>query len=118
MDTEINTNTQIDITAGMTADEIKKLEARKTLQERIVHVLTVYPCISPTMLQAGIGPSVKPEMWRPILEDLIAAGIIIREIDARTTPAGRSNVYTKLSLVDIMEHLQKAATTTTATATS
>jgi len=70
----------------------------KVLRSRILHLLTIYPVISPTMLQCGLGPSVKPQLWRPILQRLIDTGEVIQENQDATTVIGRYNSYTKLSL--------------------
>lgn len=79
-------------------------------REMIVHMLSIYPVLSPTMLQAGIGPYQKPAHWRPILEELIQNGVVVREQEERKTPKDRHNTYTKLRLADevyeeIMEQL-------------
>ena len=66
------------------------------IEDKILHILTIYPVISPTMLQGGIGPYLKPVVWRPILERLKAAGKVIEESESLETPGGRYNTYTKL----------------------
>lgn len=63
-------------------------------------MLSIYPVLSPTMLQAGIGPYQKPAHWRPILEELIHEGVVVREQEERKTPKERFNTYTKLRLND------------------
>lgn len=68
------------------------------IEAKIVHLLGIYPIISPTMLQGGLGPAVKPSLWRPILEDLIERGIVVKTTEAKVTPAERYNTYTKLML--------------------
>jgi hypothetical protein len=78
-----------DITAEQASDNIK---------EKIRHVLTIYPLISHTMLQAGIGPQIQPKFWRPILDELISRGEIKQEDYATQSPAGRYITYTRLSL--------------------
>lgn len=66
--------------------------------ERIVHVLRIYPRISPTMLQMGLGPHTKPELWRPTLNDLVEKGIVVQGTDSRMSPAGRYHQYQYLEL--------------------
>ncbi len=65
---------------------------------KILHLLKIYPIISPTMLQSGLGPQLKPAQWRPVLTKLIAAGDVIDEKESMQTPAERYNTYSKLSL--------------------
>lgn len=68
------------------------------IETRILHLLKIYPIISPTMLQSGLGPSTKPAQWRPVLVDLLARGKVIEESQSMQTPSERYNTYTKLSL--------------------
>ena len=82
-----------------TLDEATELAADE-IRTKILHLLSIYPVISPTMLQGGLGPSVRPVHWRPVLEQLEDEGIVIKEQDSMQTPTGRYNTYTKLSLAD------------------
>ena len=85
----------------MTIDEGSqnvKGQTPEQLEAKILHILGIYPMISPTMLQSGLGPYTKPELWRPVLMDLIAAGKVVETQESLQTPAGRYNAYTKLSL--------------------
>ena len=73
---------------------------------RIKYVLGIYPGISISMLQVGIGTSTQPALWKPILEQLISSGDIVRDVVFGTIPTtGRSYSYTKLSLVQVREGL-------------
>ncbi len=68
------------------------------IETKIVHLLGIYPIISPTMLQSGLGPSTKPAQWRPVLQKLITEGKVIEEQKSMQTPSDRYNTYSKLSL--------------------
>ena len=68
------------------------------LRVKILHLLTIYPIISPTMLQGGLGPAKKPALWRPVLEQLKAEGLVVETQESMLTPTDRYNTYTKLSL--------------------
>lgn len=68
------------------------------IEIKILHLLGIYPIISPTMLQSGLGPSTKPAQWRPVLSKLIQAGKVIEEQQSMQTPSERYNTYSKLSL--------------------
>lgn len=72
--------------------------AAEEIEAKILHILAIYPVISPTMLQGGIGPYLKPATWRPVLKQLIEDGKVIESQESVTTPAGRYNNYAKLSL--------------------
>ncbi len=65
---------------------------------KILHILSIYPIISPTMLQGGLGPYMKPAQWRPVLADLITKGKVVETQESMMTPNERYNTYNKLSL--------------------
>ncbi len=67
---------------------------------KILHILSIYPVISPTMLQGGLGPYMKPAQWRPVLASLIEDDKVIESSESMMTPNDRYNTYTKLSLPD------------------
>lgn len=73
-------------------------EEQDLIRRRIINVLCIYPRISPSMLQAGIGPSTKAGKWRPILEQMIKEGIVIRDQKMAKAPGGVHRVATILSL--------------------
>lgn len=79
-------------------EEYMEREMKVEIEMKILHILRIYPLISPTMLQAGLGPSCKPAIWRPVLLALIEEGKVIEEHESLLTPTDRSNTYTKLSL--------------------
>ncbi len=70
----------------------------KVIETKILHLLRIYPIISPTMLQGGLGPQTRPAQWRPVLAKLIAQGKVIEEQKSMQTPSERYNTYSKLSL--------------------
>ena len=77
------------------------LKEEVTIREKIIHLLKVYPIISPTMLQAALGAYVKPIKWRPVLVELIADGTVVEENESIMTPFKRYNSYTKLRLANV-----------------
>ena len=85
----------------MTIDEGSQNKVPQTAEEieaRILHLLNIYPVISPTMLQGGLGPYTKPALWRPVLVHLIDKGQVVESQESLQTPSDRYNTYTKLSL--------------------
>ena len=68
------------------------------IMQKIVHVLTIYPRLSPSMLQIGVGTGLKPSIWKPILERLITNGVVIRTFIQAETPSDRVQSYAILSL--------------------
>ena len=79
-------------------DEEQLIMESDDIRDKILHILSIYPVISPTMLQGGLGPSLKPAVWRPILSELIDSGKVEETQDSMRTPTQRYNTYTKLSL--------------------
>lgn len=73
-------------------------KTQEIVKEKILHILKVYPGISETMLQMGIGPAVKPDVWRPLLEVMIHDGEVQRRTLHLKAPSNRHNRYTKLEL--------------------
>ena len=68
------------------------------VKARIVHVLRIYPRISPSMMQTGIGPNTPPNIWRPILEEMINEGIVSRTQETNQSETGRWKTSVILSL--------------------
>lgn len=78
--------------------EVSYVGADKLIHDKILHTLSIYPILSATMLQVGIGTSISPTMWRPILEQLVRDGKITRTVYQDETPGGRSQTYTRFQL--------------------
>jgi hypothetical protein len=68
------------------------------VRKRIEFVLSMYPRLSYTMLQVGLGTGYKPFYWRPVLQEMIADGTVRQWEEMRNGPTGRYNVYTFLAL--------------------
>lgn len=102
------TKTKTTSRSQIAEDKIPKDVEDEKMRTVILHILTIYPIISPTMLQMGIGNSISPAKWRPSLEALIRAGDVKRWSDTELAPSGRHNNYTKLSLTEeFLQRLQK-----------
>ncbi len=67
------------------------------IREKITHILTIYPVLSPSMLQTGLG-NLKPRDWRPILEQMIEEAVVGRAHDVILTPNGADRSYTTIYL--------------------
>lgn len=78
--------------------EVSYVGADKLIHDKILHILTIYPILSATMLQVGIGTSISPTMWRPILEQLIRDGKVLRTVHQDETPGGRNQTYSRIQL--------------------
>lgn len=71
---------------------------RDVIEAKILHVLTIWPKLSPSMLQVGIGTAVTPKLWHPILASLIAEGRVTRREVQAKAPSGRDQTYVVISL--------------------
>lgn len=80
-----------------------EVDKTEEIKEKIVHLLKIYPVISPTMLQGGLGPYVKPKDWRPILEELVNQGVVVMYQETHLSPGGRYNVHNLISLSNSKE---------------
>ncbi len=85
----------------MVIDEKQKEQTPEEIAAKILHLLGIYPIISPTMLQGGLGPYTKPALWRPVLVQLIAEGKVIETQESLQTPSDRYNTYLKLHLPNV-----------------
>lgn len=82
-------------------DEDDFLEATTdVVKQKILHVLKIYPKISPSMLQVGIGTALPPKIWRPVYEDMLKEGTIKLETVGSSSPSGRDQTYHIISLTD------------------
>lgn len=80
-------------------DTLETYEAfRNGLRDKIVHTLTIWPYLSPSMLQVAIGTSVSSGLWHPILQKLIDDERVVRETFSAKSPAGRDQTYTVIRL--------------------
>ncbi len=75
--------------------------SEEDVRQKILHILTIYPVLSPTMLQGGLGVYMKPAVWRPVLQRMIEEELVIETKESKLTPSGRYNSYTKLHLPNI-----------------
>lgn len=70
----------------------------KHIEDKILRLLAVFPKLSPSMIQIGIGSSMPATMWRPVLEDLVSRGQISRDTIIAPSGSGRTQNYTVISL--------------------
>ncbi len=68
-----------------------------TIEDKILKLLAVYPKISPSMMQIGLG-NLPAKDWRPVFNDLLARGVIEQNHLVATTTSGRSQIYTIVSV--------------------
>lgn len=81
--------------------------AEEMIRKRIMHTLWIYPKLSHSMLQIGIGTGFPPALWHPVLERLVQEGQVRRHQVRATNPVSkRDQVYT------ILEHSHKGPRST------
>lgn len=69
-----------------------------SIRDRIIHLLGMYPILSPSMLQVGLGPNLPPKEWRPVLAEMLEDKTVTRLEIVAPTPFGQHRTYTQLSL--------------------
>jgi len=107
LDTDVNPSPIPDTNPGSSDLELGSM-AEEMIRLRILHTFTIYPKLSPSMLQIGIGTGYPPALWHPVLESLIAAGIVSRtQVQATNPVSKRDQTYT------ILEAIAQPVTTTT-----
>ena len=80
--------------------EAKTDEGTDGIRENILHILSIFPTISPSMLHITLGGSLPTKVWKPILEALIQSKLVERNEHVAPAPNGRTRCYTLLSLCD------------------
>lgn len=68
------------------------------IAQRLLHTLTVYPCLSYSMIQVGLGNRYQPKDWRPVLEGLVQCGVVKRDDICLVSPIGRYQRHTRITL--------------------
>lgn len=79
------------------------------LAAKAIFLLSIYPKLNQTMLHIGLGPHIPPREWKPVLDALIARGIVKREILNLLSPLGQYRSYTVISLTNPPEVRTAAA---------
>lgn len=83
-------------------------DTTEQIRAKIAHILGIFPILSPSMLQVALGTSLPSTLWKPLLEDMVAEGIVLRQAVSTETPAGRQQSYTTLSLAPAKEESSAA----------
>jgi len=71
-------------------------EADLSIAQKILHLLTHYPRISPSMMQIGIGSSLPANIWRPVLNKLLEKRIVMQDLIVDMSSTGRQQTHTIL----------------------
>jgi hypothetical protein len=61
----------------------------KDMREKILYMLKIMPALTPACLQTSIGTAVSPNLWRPVLYQLIEEGVIKTATVATVSPKNR-----------------------------
>lgn len=89
-----NTNTSMTAPPGREMD----VQNLKVIETKILQTLAIYPKLSYSMLQTGIGPALPPSLWRPMLDDLMHRRLVKEEQMTLKSAGGRINTHKILSL--------------------
>lgn len=74
---------------------------RSMIEAKILHLLRIYPVVSPSMLQALLG-NTPPKVWRATLDQLIKEGHIIQDNSPTVrSPADRYQSYKRIYLTEM-----------------
>jgi hypothetical protein len=102
MDTNMSATATVELETDGTDMDVEEGAEDNMLREKMIFLLTLYPKLTPTMLHVGIGPQVRPQIWRPVMENLITEGVVKKDHLSLTTPKGQFRTYTVLSLTTPM----------------
>lgn len=73
-------------------------KGNNVIKNKILYVLWLYPKISMSMLQVGIGTALAPALWKPILNKLLEDEVVIQDTQSFNTPTGRQQSHSFLSI--------------------
>jgi hypothetical protein len=68
------------------------------IRERIEYALGIWPKLSKSMLQVGIGTSISPDMWHPVFDKMVEDGVIIVTDRPGVNPKGRKLTHEVIQL--------------------
>ena len=91
------------------ADADIEVSVMSTIRLKIIAVLKIYPKISPSMLQCGIGSSLPATLWRPVLQEMVDAAEVEINHEVHLSGNGRSTSYAIISLVEHSDGSTKTA---------
>lgn len=75
-----------------------------TIEDKIVHCLKIFPIISPSMLQIGLGTNHAPAEWKLVLRRLVEEGKVLETTMDTKTATGRHFSYTRLMLPETIHN--------------
>lgn len=64
---------------------------------KILHILDIFPKISPSMLQIGLGSGLPTSLWKPVLDQLLEQKRIFKYQVESVSPGGRCQSLTVIS---------------------
>lgn len=73
-------------------------DMEQMIEDRILKVLEIYPKISPSMLQIGIGSSIPSAMWRPVFQKMLDKGTLIQDDIVALSSTERHQIYRVIRL--------------------
>ena len=72
--------------------------ADEVIRQRIIYCLRIYPRVSMSMLQVGIGTSVPPKEWKRVLAKMTFDNEVGVVTETHLTPTGRVNTHNVICL--------------------
>lgn len=81
-----------------TLENTEEQDLKQDIEDKLIHLLKIYPYLSPSMLQVGLGTSMPSKLWKPVLEELIGRHVIGEENLMMLSTKGRHQTYTRLHL--------------------
>jgi hypothetical protein len=73
-------------------------QASKVVEDKILHILSHFPKVTPSMMQISLGSSIPTELWHSVLDKLVEESTVHRYKRLVTAPNGRTQTQTILSL--------------------
>lgn len=103
VEAEVNPGLNVDPGAYLDVGNLEGLSADQILiRRKILWTLLTYPKISPSMMQAALGPNRPARDWRPVLENLLREGAVCSDQKSFISETGRYRIAIVLSLQEFI----------------
>jgi|ERR1700761_2356667 len=77
---------------------VEMSEGERSIRAKIMHVLGIWPMLTSSMLQNGMGVQTPARDWRPVLSKMRNEGLVLEDEIQVTTHLGQVRSYTRIFL--------------------
>lgn len=93
----------------MTSNETEGVDVQEHVRQKILLTLKIYPKLSRSMLQIGIGTGLPPIIWGPVLDQMVERGEIVIDLVVALSAGGRNLTHNVIRLAEAGTHSTEPA---------